>query len=101
MPSNKQGVWKMSGQVSLIDGHIDNAETCVCCGRVIPEDSQYCVICGQKPKQKQRRVDRIRNMSIEEMAEFVTCINNGWVTETGKEICKEKHLKYLESEVTE
>jgi hypothetical protein len=41
----------MSGQVSLIDGHIDNAERCVCCGRVIPEGSQYCVICGNtEPK---------------------------------------------------
>lgn len=43
--------------------------------------------------------DRIRNMSVEELAEFITCIDNGWVTETGREICKEKHLKYLESEV--
>ena len=26
-------------------------ETCVCCGRVIPEGSQYCVICGYKIKE--------------------------------------------------
>jgi hypothetical protein len=39
------------GYVSLIDGHIDNADRCVCCGRVIPEGSQYCVICGNtEPK---------------------------------------------------
>ena len=33
--------------VSLIDGHIDGAETCVICGRDIPEGSQVCVICGK------------------------------------------------------
>ena len=25
---------------------IDNAEHCVCCGQVIPEGSQYCIVCG-------------------------------------------------------
>jgi hypothetical protein len=100
----------MSGQVSLIDGHIDNAETCDCCGRVIPEDSHYCVICGQKPKQKQRQVDRIRNMSIEEMAElicesncqkFCTFTKNGKcnVFEGGRQICIMGIKQYLESEV--
>ena len=34
--------------VSLIDGHIDNAEHCVCCGQVIPEGRQVCIICGKK-----------------------------------------------------
>lgn len=33
--------------VSMIDGHIDGVETCVCCGRDIPSGSQYCVICGK------------------------------------------------------
>ena len=50
---------------------MSKAETCVCCGRVIPEDSQYCVICGQKPKQRERQIDRIRNMSVEEMAQLL------------------------------
>ena len=35
------------GQVSLIDGHIDNSEHCVCCGEVIPEGVQYCPQCGR------------------------------------------------------
>lgn len=34
-------------KVSLINGHIDGAETCVICGRDIPEGSQVCVICGK------------------------------------------------------
>lgn len=32
--------------------------------------------------------DRIRNMSVEELAGFMTHIKNGWVTEIGKEICR-------------
>ena len=58
--------------VSLIDGHIDNAEHCVCCGAVIPEGRQHCVICGYKAESgKQRQIDRIRNMSVEELARFI------------------------------
>lgn len=34
--------------VSLIDGHLDNAEHCVCCGQIIPEGRQVCIICGKK-----------------------------------------------------
>ena len=36
--------------ISLIDGHIDNAEHCVSCGAVIPEGRQVCIICGLKTK---------------------------------------------------
>ena len=36
------------GSVNLIDGHIDGADACVCCGRDIPEGQQYCSICGKK-----------------------------------------------------
>ena len=39
--------------ISLIDGHIDNAEHCVCCGAVIPEGRQVCIICGLKTNYKQ------------------------------------------------
>ena len=39
------------GYVSQIDGHIDGCDTCVICGRDIPEGSQVCVICGKtKPR---------------------------------------------------
>ena len=35
----------MDGNVSLVGGHFENAEHCVCCGAVIPEGSQVCIIC--------------------------------------------------------
>lgn len=34
-------------EVSLINGRIDSSDTCVICGRDIPEGSQVCVICGK------------------------------------------------------
>lgn len=43
--------------ISLIDGHIDNAEHCVCCGAVIPEGRQVCIICGLKTNYKQSAAD--------------------------------------------
>ena len=43
--------------ISLIDGHIDNAEHCVCCGAVIPEGRQVCIICGLKTNYKQSTDD--------------------------------------------
>ena len=56
------------GSVSIIDG----SNTCVCCGRDIPEGSQVCVICGDIPKKKVKtNYDRIRNMSVEEMSNFL------------------------------
>lgn len=38
----------MSGNVSMIDGHIDeiiNENTCVCCGASIPEGLMVCPMC--------------------------------------------------------
>jgi hypothetical protein len=55
---------------------IDDDRICVCCGREIPEGLQYCLICGYETKGKQRQIDRIRNMSVEELAEFLYTINN-------------------------
>lgn len=43
--------------ISLIDGHIDNAEHCVSCGAVIPEGRQVCIICGLKTNYKQPTAD--------------------------------------------
>ena len=45
--------------ISLIDGHIDNAEHCVCCGAVIPEGRQVCIICGLKTNYKQSTADMV------------------------------------------
>lgn len=38
--------------VSFIDGHIDGCDTCVICGRDIPEGRQVCVICGYTAEKK-------------------------------------------------
>ena len=93
--------------VSLIDGHLDNAEHCVCCGQVIPEGRQHCVICGYKVENgKQRQIDRIRNMSVEELAKQIA-IHIGCTVCPCNENCKadyscEEVIKqWLESEVTE
>lgn len=43
--------------ISLTDGHIDNAEHCVCCGAVIPEGRQVCIICDLKTNYKQSTAD--------------------------------------------
>lgn len=52
--------------ISLTDGHIDNAEHCVSCGAVIPEGRQVCIICGLKTNYKQSTTD---------VAEVVHCKN--------------------------
>ena len=93
---------------------MSNTNTCVCCGREIPEGSQYCVICGQKPKQKQRQIDRIRNMSVKELARFLhkiakkteACddcpINNFCDERINRLGCSANmFIEWLESEVTE
>lgn len=95
--------------VSLIDGHLDNAEHCVCCGAVIPEGRQHCVICGKKAeKGNQRQIDRIRNMSVEELADFMN--KCGWdfppfcgchKARECDDNCIKCAKQWLESEVTE
>lgn len=91
--------------VSLVDGHLDNAEHCVCCGRIIPENSQYCFFCGMKVENgKQRQIDRIRNMGVEELAEFLHTISNcetNLCDECPLECCGSEMIikQWLESEV--
>ena len=94
------------GNVSLINGHIDGSERCVVCGREIPEGRQYCVICGYKADKKQTNYDRIRNMSVEELAskivEIIDCkmcpVKN--TCETWQS-CEHEIIKWLGAEVTE
>lgn len=38
--------------VSLIDGHVDNAEHCICFGEVIPEGIQVCPKCDAEGADK-------------------------------------------------
>lgn len=96
-------------KVSLING----TDTCVICGRDIPEGSQVCVICGKVGKGKQTHYDRIRNMSVEELAEFMQatiedCEKYCAFTKNGKcnsfgfeDKCAVGIKQWLESEVTE
>ena len=88
----------MGGNVSMIDGHIDGADTCVVCGRDIPEGSQYCVICGKVPSKVQTNYDRIRNMTVEEMTKNLTKLFYEVARYTN---AKDYIKQYLESEVTE
>ena len=93
--------------VSLINGHIDGAETCVICGRDIPEGSQVCVICGKVGKGKMTNYDRIRNMSVEELASFInerspcSCCKKHNEQTCHNIFCKQGIKQWLESEVTE
>lgn len=82
---------------------MNNTDTCVVCGRDIPEDSHYCIMCGYKqPPKKQRQIDRIRNMSVEELAEFIGDVyKEGYIDCMHGVGCVEKKeiRAYLESEV--
>lgn len=42
----------MGGSVSLIDGHIDDVNRCVCCGDIIPEGMMVCPICLNKLEER-------------------------------------------------
>ena len=95
---------------------MSKAETCVCCGRVIPEGSQVCIICGMEKPKKKRQIDRIKAMSVEELASFICSIYDYEYdspiyneTESGKHICgdfipdydEDSIKQWLEAEVTE
>ena len=90
----------------------DNAEHCVFCGKTIPEGNQVCIICGRGKPKKQTNYDRIRNMSIEEMADVLSihedCEKYCAYTKDGKcnkfqydgkGDCKDGVKLWLESEV--
>lgn len=42
----------MGGSVSLIDGHIDEVNRCVCCGDIIPEGMMVCPVCEKASENK-------------------------------------------------
>ena len=77
---------------------MSNVEHCVSCGQVIPEGRQYCIICGKKAENgKQRQIDRIRNMSKLELANFLSELQ--WEATSRKSKYPHEWEKYLESEV--
>lgn len=74
--------------VSLIDGHIDNAEHCVCCGAVIPEGRQVCIICGLKTNYKQPATDVV------EVVRCRDCIYYQKMATGGLCMCGDKKTSY-------
>ena len=68
--------------ISLIDGHIDNAEHCVCCGAVIPEGRQVCIICGLKTNYKQSTADavEVRRGQWQKHYKSGTTVSDGFVS---------------------
>ena len=74
------------GNVSLINGHIDNTERCVCCGREIPEGRQYCVICGYKAEKK--KPDLVEVVRCKDCIYYQanSCFNRQWDFESSTEI---------------
>jgi len=81
--------------------------TCICCGRVIPEGRQICLHCGdyddmqtfRPPKHaRQTNGDRIRAMNNAELARFIY-LQQMYQQLTGTVEAVETILKALESEV--
>lgn len=64
-----------------------------------------CPVCGHKTNMPQTNADRIRAMTDEELANILTDYSNngGWITETGRQICYERIIYWLQqpSEVEE
>lgn len=54
---------------------------------------------AQKKENVRTNADRIRAMNDEELANMLTEFSNnsGWVTETGRKICYERHIEWLQS----
>lgn len=75
-------------KVSLINGHIDGSNTCVICGRDIPEGSQVCVICGKTEPR--------------DMVEVVRCKDcKHWGGVTFGYICRRFSGTYIRNETRE
>lgn len=51
-----------------------------------------------KPRKTTTNADRIRAMSDEELANILTNYSNngGWITETGRQICYERIIEWLQ-----
>lgn len=80
-----------------MSGYRSNEEHCICCGQVIPEGRQVCIICGREKPKKKRQIDLIKNMSVDELAEFILLMGIGYISGQAPENIKQ----WLESEVEE
>lgn len=87
-----------------------NENRCVCCDASIPEGRQICPICEKNGNDRPKRnIDRIREMTVEELAEFLDKITYQCGRPNGCERCplnvsvdcdKGVIAKWLESEVS-
>lgn len=61
------------------------------------EPAEIALGCANRMVSTTTNADRIRSMSDEELANMLTDFSNngGWVTETGREICYERHIEWL------
>ena len=89
-----------------------NENTCVCCGRIIPEGRHICLLCegqndmqtfGGRPK---TNGDRIRQMTDEELADKLTdkcavCAYHHAECERKFCLCERGVLEWLKQEVSE
>lgn len=68
--------------------------TCVCCGRIIPEGTMICLQCGSENEMQTFRTkvrtngDKIRAMTDEELAQFLCQINTCSTCPFASIICK-------------
>ena len=79
-----------------------DVERCVCCGKVIPEGRQVCVICGYKADHKKNNYEILHNMSVEEMSHCKNiCPMNSLLKHTNceKADCDKCRMEFLTSEV--
>lgn len=75
--------------------------TCVCCGRIIPEGRHICLHCGEYDEQIKAKpktnADHIRSMSNEVLAEFLCVVQ--LMESTGNTKSEEEWREYLSSRV--
>lgn len=74
--------------ISLTDGHIDNAEHCVCCGAVIPEGRQVYIVCGLKTNYKQSTADVVEVVRCKDCKHAILDL-----MEKGMVVCRRPVLK--------
>ena len=56
--------------VSLIDGHMDNADHCVSCGAIIPEGRMVCPMCENDRREiKMSLIEKLQTIKVRKQAD--------------------------------
>lgn len=72
--------------------------TCIrkdCPDRTEQDDLEFIVDCDDYLDHKPTNADRIRAMSDEELANFITDNERGWCTDIGRKMYYEKNVEWL------